>query len=195
MIRRIQMDHRRLAATSGSGARRPNVVAYGSEREGGPMPTTGTRASTRRSTRATAPQVPRAARRAGYVIAIAVNAVLIWVVNHLVEWDVLPWLTDDFSRVVPLLMVSLIASIVVNVAYLTYDAAWFKSITQIVLLSISMAVMIRMYAVFPFDFSAYDFNWDTTARVVMIIVMVALAIGIVVEGVKGLGRLSPPDPD
>jgi hypothetical protein len=133
--------------------------------------------------------VPAAVRRSGYVVAVLVNAVLLWVVNNLEEWDVVPWLTDDFSRVVPIINVSLVASLVANLMYLGYDTGWFKSLTQIVLLSISMAVMIRMYSVFPFDFSAYDFNWETVARVVMILAMVGIGIGIIVEVSKSLGRM------
>lgn len=153
------------------------------------MPTTGTRASTRKGARTAASQMPVATRRAGYVVAVFVNAVLLWVIDNLEEWDVVPWLTDDVSRVVPIINVSLVASLVVNLIYLGYDTAWFTSLTQIVLLSISMAVMIRMYAVFPFDFSAYDFNWETVARVVMILAMVGIGIGVIVEASKSLGRL------
>lgn len=153
------------------------------------MPTTGTRASTRKGARTAASEMPVAARRAGYVVAVFVNAVLLWVVNNLEEWDVVPWLKDDFSRVVPIINVSLVASLVVNLIYLGYDTAWFKSLTQIVLLAISMAVMVRMYSVFPFDFSAYDFDWEIVARVVMIIAMVGIGIALIVEASRSMGRL------
>ncbi|HEX5696186.1 MAG TPA: hypothetical protein VFZ15_07350, partial [Acidimicrobiia bacterium] len=43
---------------------------------------------------------------------------------------------------------------------------------------------IRMYQVFPFDFSAYQFDWTLTARIVMIAAMVGVTLGIVVEVVK-----------
>ncbi len=125
-----------------------------------------------------------AARRFGYVVAAAVNGALLYVVNNLLAWDVLPFLTDDFDRVVPIVSFSLGAAIVVNLAYVIYDSGWFKSLSQIGLAGISMAATVRMYQVFPFDYSAYEFDWATLTRVVLILAMVGIAISIVVEVVK-----------
>ena len=123
-------------------------------------------------------------QRFGYGVAILVNAALIYVVNNLLAWDWLPFLTDDFERVIPIINVSLVASIVVNLTYMVADPRWFKSLTQIGLLGISLVVTIRMYQVFPFDFSAYEFDWDTTARALMILAMVGIGIGLISEFVK-----------
>jgi len=41
-----------------------------------------------------------------------------------------------------------------------------------------------MYQVFPFDFSAYEFNWEMLTRVVMVIGIVGTGIAIVVEFLK-----------
>ena len=68
--------------------------------------------------------------------------------------------------------------------YLVYDAPWFKSVTQIVTSIIGLAVAIRTWQVFPFDFSAYDFNWDAVAGAVLIIAMVGISAGIIAEAVK-----------
>ena len=43
-----------------------------------------------------------AARRFGYLVAIGVNLVLLYVVNNLLEWGVPEFLTDDFERVLPI---------------------------------------------------------------------------------------------
>lgn len=123
-------------------------------------------------------------RRFGYGVAIVVNAALLYVANNLLAWDWLPFLTDDFERVIPIINVSLAASMVVNLMYMVADPRWFKSLTQIGLLGISLAVTIRMYRVFPFDFSAYGFDWETTARVLMILAIVGIGIGLIAEFVK-----------
>jgi hypothetical protein len=47
-----------------------------------------------------------------------------------------------------------------------------------------MLVAIRMFQVFPFDFSAYEFDWERVARFVMVLGMIGIGIGIVVETVK-----------
>ena len=98
------------------------------------------------------------ARRSGYVVAIAVNVLMLYVVNNLLAWDILPFLTDDFGRVLWLIDISLLATIMVNLVYVAYDQAWFRSLGQIGLNLISLAVAIRMYQVFPFDFSGSTFD-------------------------------------
>lgn len=129
-------------------------------------------------------RTPRSMRRFGYLVAVAVNLVLLFVVNNLLAWGVLPWLTDDFEQVLPILNVSLLATIVVSLVYVWFDPAWFKSLTQIGLSVISLVVTVRLFRVFPFDFSPYDFGWETITRVVLILVMIGITIGIIAESVK-----------
>jgi hypothetical protein len=126
----------------------------------------------------------RARTRAGYLAAITVNAILMVVANNLLGWSLLPFLTEDFVRVLWLINISLLATIAVNAGYLAYDRAWFKSLCQIGLGGISMAVVVRMYRVFPFDFSRFQFDWTWTARLVLVLAMVGVGIGIVAELVK-----------
>jgi len=124
------------------------------------------------------------ARRSGYVVAVLVNAVLLYAVNNLLAWDILSFLTDDFEQVIPIINVSLGAAILVNLIYLSYDAGWFKSLSQIGLLGISMAATVRLYQVFPFDFGEGS-GWTTVTRWVLILAMVGVAIGVIAE----LGKL------
>lgn len=127
---------------------------------------------------------PTTANRVGYVIAILINAALLVVVNNLLAWGWISWLTNDFEEVLPLLNLSLTATILVNFVYLGYDAEWFKSLCELGLLSVSLAVTIRLYQVFPFDFSAYDVDWAVLARIVLIIAMVGVGIAMIVQVVK-----------
>ena len=126
----------------------------------------------------------RVPTRPGYAMAIVVNAALLFVANNLLEWDLIPFLTGDFTRVLWIIDISLLATIVVNLAYLRYDPAWFKSMCQICLGGISMLVSTRMLQVFPFDFTSYQFDWEPVARFVMILAVIAVGIGVVVEVVK-----------
>jgi len=106
------------------------------------------------------------------------------VIHNLLAWDVARFLTADFDRVVPIVTLSLIATAVFNLMYAFFDPRWFKSLSQIGLLGISIAATAKMYQVFPFEFSAYDFDWRTLTRVVMIIAIVGAGIGIITEFVK-----------
>lgn len=130
------------------------------------------------------PTQPPATRRFGYLIAIAVNFGLIAVVNNILEWDIVPFLTSDFSRLVGFISLSIALTIAANVIYLAYDPAWFKSLTQIGLLLVSLAVTIRIYQVFPFDFSAYSIAWSQMTRWFLILAMAGTCIGMLVEAGK-----------
>ncbi len=136
-------------------------------------------------------------KRAGYVIAIIINAAMLVVVNSILDWDVLPFLTQDFTRVLPLLNVSLAATIVANVAFLLFDPDWFVSLCRMVLNAVGIAVGGLFLTVFPFDFSAYPgFDWALLAKVMIILGIVGTSIGLIAETVKlvrALGHQTQPD--
>ncbi len=124
---------------------------------------------------------PRALRSFGYGVAVAANVLLLVIVNNLEEWDVVSWLTDDFSKVVGIISFSLWATIVANAVFIAYDPKWFKAALQAVLNAISVVVMIRIYQVFPFDFDRYDFDWGMLVRIILIIGIVGTTVATVVE--------------
>jgi hypothetical protein len=133
---------------------------------------------------------PTTARRSGYAIAVGVNIALMMIVNNLLEWGWPQFLTGDFERLLPWINFSLGASVVVNLLYMAYDADWFKSGWQVVLTAISLAVLIRTYQLFPFDFS--DFSWpaETIIRIVLWVVGGAMVIAIAAEGLKSITSLA-----
>ena len=136
--------------------------------------------------------------RAGYVVAMIVNAVILVIANNLLSWGFPAFLTDDFRRVLPLINFSLVATIVVNFVYLGRDTPWFKALCQAGLGVISLAATIRFLRVFPFDFTMYPgFEWAVVARVVLWIAVVGSAIGIVTEVAKSIRSYptgTPPAP-
>ena len=125
-----------------------------------------------------------AGRRAGYVIAVLVNAVLLWLINVSPGWQTLSWITDRFADVVWVINLSLIASIVANAIYVAYDPPRFRAACQIVISLIGLGASVLLLQVFPFDFSAYTLPWATVARVVLVIAIVGSAISVLVEVVR-----------
>jgi len=119
-------------------------------------------------------------RRLGYGFAIAINAVMLFVVDNATTWNI-PWLTSDFDRVVPLLNMALIGAILANAVYLVFDPAWFKLLADTALLCLNLAATIAILRVFPFDFSGYAFDWTVVIRMVLILAVVAVTIGIIVN--------------
>lgn len=122
---------------------------------------------------------PPPGRRFGYLVAAAINGVLLWVSHHLLEWGWPKFLTEDFEEVLPILSLSLVATIVANLLYLLYDARWFTALAEAVTAALSLASAVRTWQVFPFDFSTTARDWSTLARVVIAVGIVGLAIAVV----------------
>ena len=125
-------------------------------------------------------------RRIGYTAAAVASGVVLFALNNLLAWEFPPFLTEDFNRVLPLVNVSLGATIAMNLIFVAYDAGRFKALGEIGPAGLSLVVVIRTYQVFPFDFSAYSFNWTAVTRAVLILAMIGIGIGIVVQ----IGKLA-----
>ena len=138
------------------------------------------------------PDSKKAARRAGYVISIAINVAMLVIVQNILEWGWLPFLTNEFAEVVPWISLSLIGSIVANIIYQIDDSQAVKSAGQIGVNLISVWVTYVVLSVFPFDFFGYQFDWEIVARVVLIFAIVGAGIGALVEGIKLISSLSGP---
>ena len=106
------------------------------------------------------------------------------VVNNILEWGWFSWLTNDFELLIPIINLSLMASILVNLAYMVYDAEWFKSMCEIGLLVISITVAVRTFQVFPFDFSAYSWDWEATTKMIIAFAIIGMSIALIVNAVK-----------
>lgn len=120
-------------------------------------------------------------RRFGYVLTIVINVVVLYVANNVVAWGWFPWLTADFDEVVPYISVAILSSIVVNAMYILYDGAWFKSIGETISLVLTLVSNVQLLRVFPFDFSAYQWNWEATVRVVLILATIGMIAGIIAQ--------------
>lgn len=127
-------------------------------------------------------------RRTGYAVTVLLDLALLFVLINLLEWDVFPWLTDDFSTVVPWIGFSLVAAVALNLVYLFEDSQSLRSVGQIVLNLISIIVISQVFRVFPFDFSQYSFNWEVVVRLLLALAMVAAGIGVIAETVKLASR-------
>jgi len=122
----------------------------------------------------------RVARRAGYVVAAAVNAVLLYLINGRPGWDVLPFLTGDMAKALPLINLSLVAGIAVNLVYVIRDPRWLVAAGGVVTTGVGLAAVIRLWQVFPFDFATGS-AWETIARILLLLGMAGSVIGLVVQ--------------
>jgi hypothetical protein len=122
-----------------------------------------------------------AGRRFGYVLAVAINGVLLWVAHQLLDWQWPRFLTEDFDQLLPILTVSFVASMVANALFVLADPPWFKAVAGVVTSAISLAVSIRTWQVFPFDFSTYAVDWSTLVRVLVALGIAGSAIATLVN--------------
>ena len=138
---------------------------------------------------------PSAASNSGS--AIAAQAAFLIVVNHIRDWDWLPWLTDDFDDVAGIMSIALIASMLANLIYLLFPIAyatrWSRSALTATSVGITLAAAVRLYQVFPFDFDRYSFNWDTLTRAVLIFLIVSMTLGLLFHLVQLIAALARPD--
>jgi hypothetical protein len=138
------------------------------------MGTTAAKAA-RRAAKRPAP----AARRFGYLLGAAINALLVWLVNVAPGWWWVPFLTDDFGEVVWLITVSLLVGIAVNLAQVAYDPPWVRRLGDTITAGFAVVILYRLWSSFPFDLGERWADWTTPLRVVLLLVTIGTAIGLV----------------
>lgn len=123
-------------------------------------------------------------RKVGWVVAALFTGIALWGVNHLLVWGWPSWLTDEFADALPAIRTSLIASIVVYTLYVFYDRDWFRALGDLVTGWFSLVAGWTMWQVFPFDFSAYEFDFALLARWVIGLGMFGVGVAMIANLVK-----------
>jgi hypothetical protein len=131
-----------------------------------------------------------ATRRVGYVIAALCDATLLYLVNAWPGWQAVSFLTEDTRQVLGLVNLSLAAGLVANLVYLVRDTLWLKLLGDPVTTAIGLAAAVRVWQVFPFDFSGWSFDWSSLVRVVLAMAIVGSAIGLLVQLVALLRQVA-----
>jgi hypothetical protein len=139
----------------------------------------------------TAHQHSTAARRAGYLVAAAVNLVLLYLVLVWPGWEALSFLTDSFTQVVGLLSVSLLVGAAANLVYVVTDPPRVRAAGQLVVSAFSLAATVRLLQVFPFDFSGWSFDPTWLVRLLLWVAVVGTVVGMVTELVRLVGGRRP----
>lgn len=128
--------------------------------------------------------IARGATRFGYVVAAAINGVVLWIAHQLPEWEWPGFLTRDYDGLLPILTFSFVVGIVANLVYAWNDRWPVKQLGELLTDAIGFVVAVRVWQVFPFDFSEYDADWSWLVRTILVVAMVGTAIGFVAETVK-----------
>lgn len=124
-----------------------------------------------------------AARRAGYAVAVLLDAALLVLVNQWPGWEALPFLTTDTRLVIGLVNASIIVSLAANLVYLAWDPRWLKTLGDAVTTAVGLLAMVRIWQVFPFEFADGSVDWPLIAQVALGLGIAGVAIGIVANAV------------
>lgn len=124
-------------------------------------------------------------RRLGYAVAIAVNGLLLQLINVRPGWEALPFLTSGMTQVLPFVNASLVGAVVANAIWVVYDPAWLRAFGDAVTTGLGIAAMIRLWQVFPFQFTDSSVPWEMVTRWLIGFGLVGALIGLLVA----LGRL------
>lgn len=132
----------------------------------------------RRSRGRRANRPPVGARRAGYVVAVLVNAALLWLLHGWPGWQEAPFLTADFVDVLWLVDLSLWVGAGVNLVYLIRDPLWLTALGGVATTAIGLIATVCLWQVFPFDLGD---GWTVVVRIALVLAIVGSAIGILVN--------------
>ena len=146
----------------------------------------------------------------GYLIAVAVSIVLLYVLNNLLNLYV-PWIPGDYSRFFWNILnnvynhveisflskaltqclwainLSLAFSIIGNFVLVLYRPRWFHHLVQASLRGLAILATYVVYYIFPFKFESSAVN--TAIRIVLIIIMIGLAAFMISSLVRSIGAL------
>jgi hypothetical protein len=126
-------------------------------------------------------------RSLGYLVAIAVNVGLLYLINRTPGWDAVNFLTDQTPLVLGLVNASIGASVVMNLIYLVSDPEWLRALGDVVTTGIGLVALLAIWRVWPIDLAA---PWDVLARWVIGVGVAGSVIGIFVAIVRFVRALS-----
>ena len=131
------------------------------------------------------------AKQIGFAIAIAINLILAWIVANILEWDWLPFLTDDFAEVETIMIISILIGAFANLLYLIYDSRALRLLGDVVTGVVGLFVIVRLFNVFPFAFESGP--WEGLIRGGLIFVGIAVTIGSIANLAKLIKLLAEGD--
>jgi hypothetical protein len=127
------------------------------------------------------------ARKFGYIVAIVIMIVMIYVLRHLRQWGV-NFLNEDWENCLVYIQLSIYATIAANVLFIFYDNRWFKHLIQGITNIFGALSVIMIYVFFPLIIQ--DETWVKWIKIGLLILFGLTIIGVIVELIKGFRDLA-----
>jgi hypothetical protein len=118
---------------------------------------------------------------ASYYAAIAVDIILLYVLNNLRYMNV-SIITPDFTSCLWAVNLSLSVGFFGNFILLIYRPRWFHHLVQAALSLLAILAIYVVYKIFPFDLDREAFR--TAVRIFLIFIMAGAGIGFLVEFIR-----------
>jgi hypothetical protein len=119
-------------------------------------------------------------RRGDYVIAIVVNAILLYVFNNLLNWNIY-FITDALNGILWIINISIIAIIILNILQIFYNPLWFRNLMKIFSNIFVFIIIYMLYTVFPISFNI--FYVDISLKFVFLVTLIVIFVLTVIEAV------------
>jgi hypothetical protein len=148
----------------------------------------GARPDTYRPPGTTASPSDRSPQIVGSIVAIVVNALLLYVAHNVHQWGV-PFITSAWADALWAVDLSLKAAIVAQALRLSYDARWLRALCDVLEVTFAMQAVYHVWLVYPFSFGSD--GADEAMRWMLLLLLVpmtiALVVGVVTSAVE-IGR-------
>jgi len=129
---------------------------------------------------------PSPARKIGYVVVIIIMFVILYLVRNYDKWN-LHFLTEDFSKCLFYIELSIYVNIGANVLFIFYDNRWFKHLVQTITDVAGALVMIMFYVIYPLNLA--DATWNKWIRIGLLVLFGLTILSAMINLVKGIRYL------
>lgn len=129
-------------------------------------------------------KTPKESKKSDYLFTILLNTVLLYVLNSWTK-ERPGFITGNFALCLPIISLSLGATVFGNFLFLFNEEEKFKSSVRIFLNFMSMAAIYTLYKNFPFDFSGFTLaDMELLAKIGLLLGIVAAGVAAIIEFFK-----------
>ena len=89
-----------------------------------------------------------------HLIVVIILILLMYVFNNLIKWQA-QFITPDWSKILPILNISLGFNVLAHLIFILYDGKIFQSAVHIIRDIFSIAVMYWLFTIYPFKFEFF----------------------------------------
>jgi len=101
-------------------------------------------------------------------------------------WDRIPFLTDDFSMLIPIYNFSIVLGVVFSISKIFIKNKGYALVTNLVTNIVFLVIAYNLWILFPFDTSVIgnQNTWDIIFRGLILLPSIGVVIGSIAETIK-----------